>query len=115
MHHDERGIIWPKSVAPFDVHLVSLGARDEHVAARILDATQSLYEDFERSGIEVLWDDRDASPGEKFADADLIGIPLRLVISEKTLSADSVEWKERNRPDAHLVPLVDVKKEAKLF
>ncbi|MEK7666010.1 MAG: aminoacyl--tRNA ligase-related protein [Patescibacteria group bacterium] len=115
VHHDERGIIWPKSVAPFDVHLVSLGARDEHVAARILDATQSLYEDFERSGIEVLWDDRDASPGEKFADADLIGIPLRLVISEKTLSADSVEWKERNRPDAHLVPLVDVKKEAKLF
>lgn len=115
VHHDEHGIIWPKSIAPFAVHLVSLGAKDEHVAARILDAAQSLYEELEKAMIEVLWDDREASPGEKFADADLIGIPLRLIVSEKTLAADSVEWKERHLPDAHLVSLADVQEQVESF
>ncbi len=115
VHHDEQGIIWPKSVAPFDVHLVSLGAKDEHVAARILEGAQSLYEELEKAGIETLWDDRQASPGEKFADADLIGIPLRLIVSEKTLAADSVEWKERHLPDAHLVALADVQEQVISF
>ena len=108
VHNDARGILWPKSVAPFDVEIVSLGAKDTFVAQKILDAAQSLYEELTKAGIDVLWDDREASPGEKFADADLIGIPLRLIFSEKTLAAESVEWKERHREDAHLVPTGDV-------
>lgn len=109
IHNDARGILWPKSVAPFDVQIVSLGAKDDQIAGRILDAAQSLYEELTKAGLDVLWDDREASPGEKFADADLIGIPLRLIVSEKTLAAESVEWKERHREDAHLVSVAEIK------
>jgi len=62
----------------------------------------------EAMGVEVLWDERDVRPGEKFADADLIGIPLRIVVSEKTLSEDSVEWKERHEDEARLVSLEEI-------
>ncbi len=107
-HHDEKGIVWPKSVAPFAVHLVSLRSKDEMVMQRILEIAESLHADLEKAGVEVLWDDREAaSPGEKFADADLIGIPLRLVVSEKTLKEDSVEWKERHASESMLVKLTD--------
>lgn len=86
--HDERGIVWPKNVAPFTVHLIALqqGERGE-----------SLYQTLVEKGIEVLYDDRDVSAGQKFADADLLGIPVRLVVSEKT--GDKVEWK--NRAESH--------------
>jgi prolyl-tRNA synthetase len=84
VNHDEKGIIWPKSVAPFDVHLVELpGAKN----------AKKIYESLTEKGIDVLWDDRNVGPGEKFADADLIGIPVRLVISER--NGDKIEWKER--------------------
>ena len=109
-HHDDKGIIWPASVAPFAVHLVSLGSKDESVKQRVLEAASSLHDELEAQGVEVLWDDRDsASAGEKFADADLIGIPLRLVISEKTLKEDSVEWKERHGAVSDLIKLPDLK------
>ncbi len=112
--HDEKGILWPVSVAPFQVHLVSLFSKDEEVLSRINAAAQELYDGLWAEGIEVLWDDREGvSPGAKFADADLIGLPLRLVVSEKTLKEEAVEWKPRNESDAHLVKMEDVIEEVK--
>ena len=84
--NDENGIIWPESVAPFRVHLISLGKDKE---------AEKIYNDLQKNNIEVLYDNRDASPGEKFADADLIGIPYRVVVSEKSLAAGGVEVKKR--------------------
>ena len=108
--HDDRGMMWPKSVAPTHVHLVSLSSKKTDVAP---DA-ERLYRELSDAGIEVLWDDRaDASAGEKFADADLIGIPLRIVISEKMLAADAVEWKERAGGEASTVARADVVAQAK--
>ena len=83
---DEQGIVWPASVAPFQVHLIDLDCDT--------DAKQ-VYQSLKQNGIEVLWDDRDLRAGEKFADADLIGIPLRVVIGKKSLDAGGVEVKER--------------------
>ncbi|TSC57814.1 MAG: prolyl-tRNA synthetase [Parcubacteria group bacterium Greene0416_79] len=89
---DEKGLIWPESIAPFKMHLVSLaGARGGDVQKE----AEKLYERFMKKGIETLFDDRDLSPGEKFADADLIGIPTRVVISEKTLAEGKLEVKDR--------------------
>ena len=115
IHSDDRGMIWPKSVAPFDVHIVSLSNKDEAVREKIDETAESLMRDLETQGVEVLWDDREASAGEKFADADLIGIPLRLVVSEKSLAEDSVEWKERHEQTAHLVKLVDIVEKVQEF
>jgi prolyl-tRNA synthetase len=113
--HDERGIIWPKSVAPFQIHLVSLGSKDADTQARITETATALYEALEKQGIEVLWDEREASPGEKLADADLLGMPLRLLISEKTLKEESIEWKLRAEKDAKLVKLEDALEEVQTF
>jgi prolyl-tRNA synthetase len=114
--HDDRGIIWPKSVAPFAVHLVSLSSKDTGVQERIGDTAQELYDDLTKQGIEVIWDDRaDLSPGAKFADADLLGMPLRIVVSEKTLKEDSVEWKTRNSAESKLVKLEDAAEEIVAF
>ena len=113
VHHDECGMIWPKSVAPFQVHVVSLMGKDAQTNEHVGEATLSLVDEFEATGIEVLWDDREGvSTGEKFADADLIGIPLRLVVSAKSLAEGSVEWKERHEKDARLVKIEDVLDEA---
>jgi len=114
-HHDDRGIIWPKSVAPFHVHLVSLKSKDPAEAERAFGAAETLYADLCRRGVEVLWDDRDLSPGQKFADADLIGLPLRLVVSPKSLAEGAVEWKERRGGDARLVPLQDIVEAVETF
>lgn len=96
---DEKGIIWPKSVAPFAVHLVPIiGAAEETVRKE----ADKLYELLRQKGIEVLYDDRDLRPGEKFADSDLIGIPTRVVISGKTLAAGKLEVKERKTGGAQL-------------
>ncbi|HVM90955.1 MAG TPA: His/Gly/Thr/Pro-type tRNA ligase C-terminal domain-containing protein, partial [Verrucomicrobiae bacterium] len=110
--HDDRGIIWPINVAPYHVHLVSLHSKDADTLARIQSVAQDMYDQLWAAGVEVLWDDREGvSPGAKFADADLIGLPLRLVISEKTLKEDSVEWKPRNEAEARLVKIEDVAEE----
>ncbi|MDD5251736.1 MAG: His/Gly/Thr/Pro-type tRNA ligase C-terminal domain-containing protein [Patescibacteria group bacterium] len=107
VHHDDKGIIWPKAIAPYLVHLVSLTAKDEAVTVRVRAVADKLVDELEAAGVSVLYDDReDARAGEKFADADLIGCPLRLVVSEKTLAADSVEWKERVSAEAKMVPMV---------
>jgi prolyl-tRNA synthetase len=89
-HHDERGLTWPLTVAPFDVHLVVLSADD---AARSL--AEKVESELEAAGIEVLYDDRDESAGVKFADADLIGIPLRATVSPRSIKAGGVELKLR--------------------
>lgn len=84
---DEKGIVWPSAVAPFAVHLVSISGGNGDVSAE----ADRLYELLQENGIETLYDDRDARAGEKFADSDLIGIPKRLIISEKTMSEGGVE------------------------
>jgi len=86
--HDEKGIIWFPQVAPFDVHLIELKAQG------LKQKAKEVYEQLTQAGIEVLWDERDVSAGEKFADADLIGIPVRLVVSQET--GDKIEWKGRD-------------------
>lgn len=114
VHHDDAGMMWPKSVAPYHVHLVSLSHKDESIKNQIDEAAQEIHDGLEAADVEVLWDDReDIRAGEKFADADLIGIPLRLVVSEKTLKEQSVEWKERHEKDARLVKIDDVLDEVK--
>ena len=111
-NHDDRGMIWPKSVAPFQVHLITLNSKDETVRENIMGTADDLVRDLEAQGIEVLWDDReDVAPGAKFADADLIGAPLRILISEKSLKEESVEWKERISAEGRLVKFVDVVEE----
>lgn len=96
--HDDRGIIWPEAVAPFNAHLVSLPGGD-------LSAEQ-VYQHLTEAGVDVLWDDRDVSAGEKFSDADLIGCPIRLVVSGKT--QNDVEWKRRSSSESELISLEEV-------
>jgi len=89
---DEKGMIWPKKITPFHVHLLELNAgQDETITAAVTDTIQKL----ETAGIDVLHDDREVTPGQKFADADLIGIPTRLVISAKTVAAGAHEVRDR--------------------
>lgn len=102
VHHDDNGIIWPESVAPYQVYLVAVGESKE-----VREATDKLYEELTGKGIEVLYDDRDVRPGEKFADADLLGIPMRVVVSEKTLAQDSVELKNRNSTEVSIVKITE--------
>ncbi|MBI4079546.1 MAG: hypothetical protein HY429_04600 [Candidatus Levybacteria bacterium] len=105
MYHDDRGIVWPKSVAPFHCHLVAITRDTTHVTRMAND----VYEKLQSAGIDVLFDDRtDVSAGEKFADADLVGIPVRLVVSEKT--GDKIEWKGRKDKDTEFLTPDDVLK-----
>lgn len=102
-HHDEHGLVWPLSVAPFQVHIVLLpGKGDEgQVVRRRGDA---LYDSLQREGFEVLYDDRSESPGVKFNDADLIGVPLRLTVSARAIQQGGVEFKRRSRVEKEPVP-----------
>ena len=93
---DDKGIVWPKEVSPFQVHLVRLGQNE-----KVIKSADDLYNDLQKKGIEVLYDDRDLRPGEKFADSDLIGIPVRFVVSDKT--GDKVEVKLRTESESKLV------------
>jgi prolyl-tRNA synthetase len=102
-NRDEKGIVWPGSVAPYDVHVVGLGLDREDIAAK----ARSLYDDLTRAGLEVLYDDRSESPGVKFNDADLLGIPVRVTVSPRSLEKDSVELKRRASSDVDLVPYAD--------
>ncbi len=89
---DEKGIVWPESVAPFRVHLVAIAGAD---GANVMGEAEKLYNGLSSRGVSVLFDDRDLRAGEKFADADLLGIPTRIVISEKTISGGKLEVKDR--------------------
>lgn len=113
--HDERGMIWPKSIAPAHVHITTLNAKDKESQDRIMQASEEVQEKLISNGIEVLWDERSNSIGEKLADADLIGIPLRIIVSEKTLKEGSVEWKARTETESHLVKFEDVLEQVQSF
>ncbi|KKS01700.1 MAG: Prolyl-tRNA synthetase [Candidatus Yanofskybacteria bacterium GW2011_GWA2_41_22] len=96
IHNDEKGIIWPENIAPFKYHLIVLDGKNQEAG--------KVYDDLIKSGEEVLYDDReDKTAGEKFADADLIGCPVRIVISEKTLAKNSAEIKKRDKKEIELV------------
>jgi prolyl-tRNA synthetase len=96
-HHDEYGPIWPISVAPYQVHLVDLrGGREE---------AESLYDELLAEGVEVLFDDRNESPGVRFSDADLIGAPIRVTVSKRSLERGGVEIKRRAERERFVVPL----------
>lgn len=105
LNNDEKGIIWPESIAPFKVHLISLGKNEE---------AEKTYNDLEKNNIEVLYDDReDTSAGAKFADADLIGIPWRVVVSEKSLASGGVEVKKRNEKESEIVKIDELREKIK--
>jgi prolyl-tRNA synthetase len=94
-HHDEAGLIWPASVAPYPIHLMSLAGG--------LEAAEELNAALEQEGLEALFDDREESPGVKFADADLIGLPLRLTVSRRSLDRGGVEARVRRTGETTIV------------
>jgi len=99
---DDKGLVWPVNIAPAQVYLVSIGD--------VSEKAEELVAELEAAGVEVIYDDRDARPGDKFADAELMGIPFRIVISERTLQESSVELKSRQSDDSKNIPLPDVVK-----
>jgi prolyl-tRNA synthetase len=103
-NHDANGIIWPPSLAPFQVVLVPSNYQK---STRVQETADSLYRDFNAAGIDVLLDDRDARPGVKFADSELVGIPHRLVIGERTLNAGKLEYRHRREADSSEIPADD--------
>jgi prolyl-tRNA synthetase len=100
-YNDEHGLTWPVTVAPYHVHLVLLRGKGSPQAEEIAD---KLYTDLQAAGVEVLYDDRDESPGVKFTDADLIGLPIRLTVSERAIAQGGVEMKLRSKPDKGILP-----------
>ncbi len=100
-NHDDNGIIWPLPIAPYHIYLCPLYLENTQVAT----SAKNLYDNLEAQGLEVLFDDRNESPGIKFNDADLLGIPIRVTISPRTLEKDSVELKKRSEKESQLVPL----------
>jgi len=105
VHHDKSGILWPKEVAPFGVYLIVLDGKEREA--------EKIYQELEKAGVSVLLDDREESAGSKFADADLIGIPKRMVVSAKTLAKRSVELKDRETGQMKFVKISDMLKEIK--
>jgi prolyl-tRNA synthetase len=110
-HHDKGGIIWPKPVAPYHVIIIPLGKPGTSEYKQSLSEAEKLEISLEHQNVEVLVDDREESPGIRFADADLIGIPLRIVISPRTLANKTVEWKERTDRETKEIPLDGMEKE----
>ncbi|MFC2002959.1 proline--tRNA ligase [Chloroflexota bacterium] len=100
-NHDDKGIIWPLPIAPYHIYLCPLYLENPQVA----DASEKLYAELEAQGLEVLFDDRSESPGIKFNDADLLGIPFRLTISPRTLEKNSAELKKRSEKELQLLPM----------
>jgi prolyl-tRNA synthetase len=108
-HHDENGILWPTSIAPYDIHVLALHGGAEEVLAEAEKVAAALAE----AGLDVLFDDRDERPGEKFADADLVGTPLRVIAGKKTLEDGMVDVRRRDGTAAERVSSSDVLKWAK--
>jgi prolyl-tRNA synthetase len=103
-NHDANGIIWPEAIAPFQVILVPINYQK---SARVQETADALYRDFNAAGIDVLLDDRDARPGVKFADSELLGIPHRIVIGERTLAAGNLEYRHRRETESTEIPAAD--------
>ncbi len=97
---DEHGLVWSPNIAPYHVYLAAIGDIEAEA--------ETLLAELEEAGVEVLYDDRSERPGEKFADADLMGIPYRIVISQRTLEAQQVELKNRATGDIQMVPLKEI-------
>jgi prolyl-tRNA synthetase len=99
-HHDDQGIVWPRALAPYDVHVVALPGVEEQAeeAARLLD----------EAGAQVLLDDRDQRAGEKFADADLLGCPIRVTVGKKTLGDGAVDVRDRASGEERRVPIAEL-------
>jgi prolyl-tRNA synthetase len=108
-HHDEYGPIWPISIAPWQAHLCVIDLKKESVARM----AEQLYAGLEAAGLDVLMDDRGERPGIQFADADLLGAPLRLIVSDRNVAAGRVEWKLRGAPEQGTVPLPEAVEFAK--
>jgi prolyl-tRNA synthetase len=100
-NHDDSGIIWPESVAPFRLGLINLRPADDKCRA----AADDLYGKLRNAGLEVLYDDRDDSPGAKFAAMDLVGLPDQLIIGPRGLAAGNIEWKHRRDGARQDLPL----------
>jgi len=101
---DERGLVWPDNIAPYRVYLAQLGT-DE----KVVTAAEKLYDSLQDMGVAVLYDDRNARPGEKFADADLLGIPHRVVVSARTVDQSVFEYKKRTETESLAVDLEKLK------
>jgi len=110
VHADEKGLVWPKAVAPFDVHLVALfdKSSSDGKIGLVRKAANDLYKRLTDKGVEVLFDDRETTAGEKFGDSDLIGIPVRYVISEKTLAKGEIEVKDRLTGNVEMVKIIEI-------
>lgn len=119
VHHDERGIIWPRAIAPYDAQLLEiqnpakqdLASRDksQNPKSRIQNTASDIYQELTKAGVSVLYDDREnVSAGEKFADADLLGMSIRIVVSEKSLEKGGAEVKKRGATESEIVALGDL-------
>jgi len=105
VHHDKAGMILPKEVAPYQIHLLTLGED-----RRVKRQAEKIYKELTNSGIEVLYDDREESAGVKLSDADLLGMPIRAIVSEKTIAKNKIELKKRKEKETKLVSLNELKK-----
>ena len=109
VHNDAKGLVWPREVAPYEVHLIHLGGVEVVASppSEVRRLADKIYETLKKAGVEVLYDDReDVTAGEKFADCDLIGIPVRLVVSKRT--NDKIEWKKRSEAKIELLEINEV-------
>jgi prolyl-tRNA synthetase len=104
-NHDPKGIVWPEAIAPFQVALVPINM---HQSARLREAADTLYRELEQAGLEVLFDDRPVRPGVSFADMELIGIPHRVVLSERLLDAGKVEYRHRRDAESQEIPQKEI-------
>ena len=110
-NHDDKGIIWPVPIAPYYIYLCPLYREGSKVA----EVAESLYAELEAEGLEVLFDDREESPGVKFNDADLLGMPFRITVSPRTLEKKGVEIKRRTEKESEIMPLAAVAHRLKFF
>jgi len=102
---DEKGLVWPASIAPFSLHLIAISKDKESEASK---TAEDVYAKLTKAGVEVLFDDRDEGAGSKFADSDLIGIPIRVVVSEKSLEKGGVEIKERTSEASEIITVEEL-------
>ncbi len=107
LHHDDAGIVWPLSIAPYHVTVLTLGPEPE-----LRKAAEEIVDGLVAAGVEVLYDDRDERAGVKFKDADLVGVPIRIAVGKKGLATGQVEWKLRAGKEVALVPAGEVVRKA---
>jgi prolyl-tRNA synthetase len=107
-HHDEYGLIWPITITPYPVHLVLIPSKAEQEGSANSTIAENLYQALQAAQVDVLFDDRDESPGIKFNDADLIGNPIRLTVSERSLKNGGVEYKRRDHPEKTIIPIENI-------